>query len=178
MGMGGSQALRRAVAGCVLAGWLLSGCAAGGDARLDTAPVDTPVDKGAARVSLGAGEGGFRRLADGDALELIRGPQGSQHIWLGLRAYGLAPAGVIVTLEARRVRDQAKVSQAFVIRMSLAGPPGETAGDPYTEATGLALVIPRPDDVWGEDLAVRAMVEDREGRKAEAEAGVVIREWG
>lgn len=47
-------------------------------------------------LTLGTGSGNaastYRPLADGDAVSLIPGPQGGQHIWVGLRGRGFDPS--------------------------------------------------------------------------------------
>lgn len=73
------------------------------DASAD-APFDAPCSRGAATLVMGAGTGpttaGFRAFSNGDTVYLTPGPQGGQHIWIGLRGNGFDPAQPLVTLKA------------------------------------------------------------------------------
>ena len=55
---------------------------------------------------MGAGTGpttaGFRAFSNDDTVYLTPGPQGGQHIWIGLRGNGFDPTQPLVTLKAWR----------------------------------------------------------------------------
>ena len=64
-----------------LLGLALAGCGGGDPAAGDLV------------VELGTGEVGFEPLADEQPVPLVAGPQGGHHVWLSLRAEGLAKGG-------------------------------------------------------------------------------------
>ncbi|MFO0625638.1 MAG: hypothetical protein U0325_08485 [Polyangiales bacterium] len=76
------------------------------DASTDLVVSDAPCSRGAATLVMGSGTGpttaGFRPLSDGDSVFLTPGPQGGQHIWIGLRGSGFDPTQPLVTLKAWR----------------------------------------------------------------------------
>ena len=57
-----------------------------------------------ATVSLGTGTDStltsYRALSDGDGVYVVPGPQGGQHIWIGLRATGIDPSQPLIILRA------------------------------------------------------------------------------
>jgi hypothetical protein len=116
-------------------------------------PLDADVDPA---LELGTGEGLFSSFEDGETLDLVSGCQGSQHVWVALRAWGIEPRGPIIQLSLVRDSDGAVVSQAFQVRVSLDPVPGTT----YAEVYGLTLVVPEPDGALDEDLTLRATVTD------------------
>ncbi len=75
------------------------------DASTDLA-VDAPCSRGGATLVMGSGTGptmtGFRALNHDDPVYLTPGPQGGQHIWIGLRGSGFDPTQPLVTLKAWR----------------------------------------------------------------------------
>lgn len=127
-------------------------------------PVDPDVDAGPdfpdadvdPALTLGTGEGTFNTFEDGETLELVPGCQGSQHVWIALRAEGIDPRGPIIELELVRDADGVVVSQTFRVRISFDRVPGTTFADVW----GLTLVVPEPDMALGQDLTVRATVTD------------------
>lgn len=107
-------------------------------------------------LEVGTGEGMFRSIAPGDTLALVSGCQGSQHVWVGARAWGIDRRGTILDLSLTRDRDGEVVSQAFHVRISLQAVPNE----PYAEVTGLTLIVPEPTEALEEDLTLRITVTD------------------
>jgi hypothetical protein len=82
-----------------------------------------------ATVTLGTGATGalatFRPLEDGDDVVLVPGPQGGQHIWIGLRARGIDPTQPRVELRVYRERDNTLIGGLRVrLRMINAGEAG------------------------------------------------------
>ena len=134
-------------------------------------PPPTPGDP---TLSLGGGEGLYTAFEDGDTLDLVRGCQGAQHVWVALRATGLDPRGTIIDLSFRRASDDVVVSQAFVVRVSMDPVDGM---DGVTEVYGLQLVVPEPDAALGQDLFLSATVTDREGVEVFDERPIRIA-WG
>ena len=130
-------------------------------------------DAGTGTLMLGEGERTFRAIEDGDTLELARGCQGSQHVWLTLRSEEMDPRGMIVELQLVRERDGADVSGTFRLRLSFT----PDASGEYAQLTGLTLQVPAPEDALDEALVLRGRIEDRDGREAHAERRVRIA-WG
>jgi hypothetical protein len=153
---------------------LAAGC--GPIGGTDAGPADAPrPPDGAvlwdAELELGEGEDALRPIADGDTLLLARGCQGSQHVWMALRARRLDPRGVFIRLALLRAADGAQVSVEFYVRLSF-----EPTGDAL-ELRGLTLQVDVPDEAIGEDLILRGELVDRTGHGARAERRVQIA-WG
>ncbi|MDQ3033228.1 MAG: hypothetical protein M3Y87_12490 [Myxococcota bacterium] len=132
---------------------------------------DAAVARGTLRI--GEGELEFREVQDGDVLQIARGCQGSQHVWMTLRSEDMDPRGMIVELSIVRASDETLVSGAFRLRLSFV----EDASGAFAQLTGLTLQVPDPDSALGEDLLVRGRIEDRNGVEARTERRVRI-EWG
>lgn len=145
----------------VLAVGLLTGCDG-----------DPPTDAGMPTLEVGTGEGAFSTFTDGDTLDLVRGCQGLQHVWIAIRTTGLNRRGVIVDLSFVRDRDGAVVSNPFVVRLSLDEQPDGTQVQ-----AGLTLVVPEPDQAIGEPLTLHATVTDQDGIELSSERAVQI-DWG
>lgn len=83
-----------------------------------------------ATVILGGGTGptlaGYRSLEDGDTVYLTPGPQGGQHVWIGLRANGIDGTQPLIHLRAYRVRDDVLIGQ-LRIRLRLSPAPEDSA---------------------------------------------------
>ena len=69
-------------------------------------------------LTLGTGSGNaastYRPLADGDPVSLIPGPQGGQHIWVGLRGRGFDPSLPRFEFRAYRPSDNALIGRLRV----------------------------------------------------------------
>lgn len=122
----------------------------------DAGPIETDAYVPAPVLEVGAGEGVFSSIAPGEMLPLVSGCQGSQHVWVGARAWGIERRGTILDLALIRDRDDEVVSQAFHVRISLQAVPNE----PYAEVTGLTLIVPEPDEALEEALTLRVTVTD------------------
>jgi hypothetical protein len=122
-------------------------------------------------LELGEGEDTLRPIEDGDTLLLARGCQGSQHVWIALRARRLDPRGVFIRLGLVRAADEVPVSVEFYVRLSF-----EPTGDAL-ELRGLTLQVEVPADAIGQDLVLRGELVDRAGHGARAERRVQIA-WG
>jgi hypothetical protein len=64
-----------------------------------------PANHGAPELFLGTGQTDFAPLADGQTLQLERGPQGGHHIWIAARMKNLRQSGSRTTLTAKLVDD-------------------------------------------------------------------------
>jgi hypothetical protein len=126
------------------------------------------------RVEVGTGRSGqFTPVAEGDTLRLQRGCQGSQHIFVSLRAWGLAPDKALVTLALRRTADGQVVSLPYRLRLPFTSPSPEAPA----ELTGLLLVVPEPTEALGRGVALEATVEDEAGHSASDRRGGTL-QWG
>lgn len=72
-----------------------------------TSPPDfcRPAKHGAPELFLGTGQTDFAPLADGQTLQLERGPQGGHHIWIATRMKNLRQSGSRTTINAKIVAD-------------------------------------------------------------------------
>lgn len=70
-----------------------------------SAPPDAcrPANHGAPELILGTGQTDFASLADGQTLQLERGPQGGHHIWIAARMKNLRQSGSRTTITAKVV---------------------------------------------------------------------------
>jgi hypothetical protein len=70
-----------------------------------TAPPDIcrPPNHGPPELALGTGQTDFAPLADGQTLQLERGPQGGHHLWVAARMRNLRQSGSRTTLSAKVV---------------------------------------------------------------------------
>jgi len=158
---------RTAPSALLLVATMLVGCA--------VAPsVDAgPGDAGPISLTLGTGAHDFTPIAEGDTLQLARGCQGLQHVWIALRATGIAPRGVHVQLSLSRVSDGAAVSAVFDTAITFSPDPSGA----FDGLTGLMLVVPTPDVGLGMPLILRGDIADREGRTTAAMLDVTLA-WG
>ncbi|MEZ4391839.1 MAG: hypothetical protein R3A48_12140 [Polyangiales bacterium] len=136
-----------------------------GDAGGDIAPPDAACSPSGATIELGGGTGptlaGYRPLSNGDTVYLTPGPQGGQHIWIGLRATGIDPSQPLVTLRAYR-DDGALIGQ---IRVRLRFSPLQEDPSRYG-LPALTLIIDddRYCSVLAASVRVTAEVNDGSGR--------------
>lgn len=122
------------------------------------------------------GTGGIDRyvpVEDGDTLELARGCQGGQHLWIGLRAYGLDTQPALISLSAVRATDGEVVSIPTTVRLRF------RQDDGYDEITGIQLIIPTPNELFDRDIDINARVAEdiSRGRMARTTRRVDV-VWG
>ncbi len=123
-------------------------------------------------MELGTGELTFYPVEDGDTVELVRGFQGLQHVWLAFRVWNLDPERTITEVELIRDRDGLVVSPAYRVRL-----PFEMTPEGYAQRTGLTLVVDHdPNQVIDESMTIRASCEDGHG-SVEVERRVTV-VWG
>lgn len=132
-----------------------------------------PSDAGPLALTLGTGEHAFTAVAPDETLHLAHGCQGLQHVWIALRATGIAPRGVHVHLWLSRVSDGNPVSAEFDTAITFI----PDASGAYDDLTGLMLVIPTPDLGLAMPLTLHGEITDREGRMTAASIGVTL-DWG
>jgi len=123
-------------------------------------------------LTLGAGEGAYRDFEDGETLGLITGCQGSQHVWVAMRAQGIDRRGTLIDVSIRRASDDVVVSQTFRVRISMQPVPGS---ETLYELYGLTVQVPEPDEAIGEDLILS--VTDQDDVEVTDERPIRI-EWG
>jgi hypothetical protein len=103
-------------------------------------------------VTAGHGQSDYVPLSDGDAVELVYGPQGGWHLNLGARVGGIGPDSVILTY---RVWDAAKTHQVgYPIKMVPTLSP--STEDDSLEQCGISVVlaIGAPEDVLQDELLI------------------------
>lgn len=133
-------------------------------------PSPEPVDPGPPWLEVGAGSTAFEPLADGDAIELVQGPQGGWHVDVAARFGGMSPDGLTLSYRAFDGETGAEVAYPIVSALNedrvLHGPDG------YVR-TGDRVVfdIDGPADVVGREVEIR--IEAR-GPGAEADADVLV----
>lgn len=129
---------------CLLA-LALPGCPPAGPVTGDATTPDASevrvCEPNGATVLMGTGTDStartWRPLADGDDVFLTPGPQGAQHIWVGLRARGIDPTQPRVEMTAYRVSDGALIGRLRV-RLRLIEAPEDGA---LYALTGQTLII-------------------------------------
>ena len=132
---------------------------------------DAPVTENG-ELALGTGEFAFAPVVEGETLLLARGCQGSQHVWIALRAdSALNPRGMTVELELVRTSDGLRRSLEFLVRLSFE----ETAMG--NMLLGITLQVPEPEVTIGEALTLVATITDASGRAATASRRVQLA-WG
>jgi hypothetical protein len=140
---------------------------------------------GGPRIEIGSGGvGRWEDLPEGSVALLARGCQGSQHVWLSLRAWGLDTSPALVQASVLFDRpdclgelpaDSCRPSVPLQIRVTF-----DTEADrDFTELTGIALQIADPGPVEHQACVIRARVTEntRGGASVEAEKHVTV-EWG
>jgi hypothetical protein len=144
-------------------GLTLAGCPEGGPTDPDPS----------LRLELGTGQQQFTPLADGETLLLRQGCQGSQHIFVSLRAWGLPPNPVMVDLSLTRTEDEQRVSPAYRVRYLFA----QGTGEAPDELPGLLFQLTQPAQAIGRTVRLTASVETDDGQIAEdSHTGPL--EWG
>jgi hypothetical protein len=143
----------------------------------DDTSTDAGGDGGGARIEIGTGDiGDYTALAPGDTTLLVRGSQGGQHIWVGLRAWDLdtRPALIQLLLEDA---DGELLSNPFQVRLTFQDE--VPAGESYAQISGLALVVLDAAEVLGQSVTIRARVSENRtgGTMAESVVRSVNVEW-
>ena len=145
-----------------LLGLLLAGCG-----------VEQPPPRAPPRLEVGTGRS-FTALGEGAVLELARGCQGSQHVFVSMRAWELTSLTARVTLSLERVEDGRVVSSPFALRL-----PFEVGATPDAPATleGLLLVVPDPAASLGREVRLTASLETEASERASDTRSATLR-WG
>jgi hypothetical protein len=82
-----------------------------------SAPPDVcrPAGHGPPQVVIGTGQTGFASLADGQVLQLERGPQGGHHVWIATRMKNLRQSGSTTSITSRILDDPKPVPPASFV---------------------------------------------------------------
>jgi hypothetical protein len=117
---------------------------------------DEPVDPLKPPVVLEVGTGGaFTALEEGGTLDMYQGCQGSQHVFVSLRARELTNLRAQVQLSLERASDGEKVSVDYKIRLVFDAPP--SLGEPAL-LEGLLLQVSAPDEAVGREVRLKASI--------------------
>ena len=142
-----------------LLGLALAGCGGGDPAAGDLV------------VELGTGEVGFEPLADEQPVPLVAGPQGGHHVWLSLRAEGLASERALMVIDAIPLVDGEPPPARAPVRIFM-----EPMPDGRMEYIGWPAQLDAPACLVGQRLSVRVTLTDSEGRRGSDERIVVPQE--
>ncbi len=134
---------------CILGLVLVSGCP-------EPEPVGPPV-----RLEVGHGLE-FTPIEAGTVLELHRGTQGGQHVYVSLRAWDMPVYRNTVELTLERVSDGRQLSADYEVKLRFDAPMGE--GEPAL-LEGLLLVVRNPSDVIGQQVRLKASIESEDGHQ-------------
>lgn len=148
--------------GLLALGLVLAGCG-----------VDEPPPRQPPRIEVGTGRQ-FTALGPGATLELVRGSQGSQHVFVSLRAWELTPLTARVTLSLERAEDGLRVSSPHEVRLPFEA---ATTPDAPAELEGLLLVVPDPAPALGREVRLTASIETESGERA-TDARSATLQWG
>ncbi|MFP2927419.1 hypothetical protein ACLESO_19910 [Pyxidicoccus sp. 3LG] len=110
-------------------------------------PIGDPV-----RFEVGTGRY-FTPLEEGATLELVEGGQGSQHVFVSMRAWDLTDMNARVEMSLKRTSDGARVSSRY--RVDLRFDRGLMEGDP-AQLEGLLLVVPDVAEAVGQEVRLEA----------------------
>ncbi|MFY0526970.1 hypothetical protein ACN28I_28805 [Archangium gephyra] len=144
-------------------GLWLAGCGVG----------ESPPPAPPPRLEVGTGRH-FTVLGEGATLELVRGSQGSQHVFVSLRAWDLTPLTARVTLSLARTEDGLRVSSPYEVRLPFEA---ATTPDAPAELEGLLLVVPDPSPALGREVRLTASIETQSGERATDTRSATL-QWG
>ncbi len=104
-------------------------------------------------LELGTGASEFTPLRDGDAVDIVRGPQGGFHIWGALRASPeLDPQAIAVKYFVYSATGAEISVNAYRINL--------TQREDHSEWHGLLGIVPEPAVVTGTEVLLRIEVVD------------------
>lgn len=130
-------------------------------------------------LRIGIGETEFMPFEDGDTLPLIERPprgQGFDHVSVALRATLLAPGPGVFELTCERVSDGEEGCR--FVRLNTILTPVDGLED-TVEALDLRMRVADPEeDVFGQDLIVRARLQDDAGLAVDGTRSPVRIAWG
>lgn len=125
------------------------------------------------RLEVGTGRQ-FTELTEDAPLQLQSGCQGGQHVFVSLKAWGLAREPHWVELSLTRTEDEQVVSVPYRVRLTFL--PGDGAQVP-DDLPGLLLVVGEPEQAIGRRVRLTASVETAAGQRlSDTHEGLL--EWG
>jgi hypothetical protein len=139
-------------------------------------------DGGALPDAMGAelliGTGGidcYLPVEDGDVAFLARGCQGSQHVWISLRARGLDLRSPLIQARGFRASDEVEIGPLVQTRLTF----DPIEGEDWLALDGLRILVPEPDAFVGDEVVLRVRVRENRspGITVERDKRVVL-EWG
>ena len=110
-------------------------------------PVGEPL-----RFEVGTGRR-FTPIEDGGTLELTSGGQGSQHVFVSMRAWNLNDMKARVEMSLERTSDGVRVSAPYAVDLRFTQ--ATTEGDPAL-LEGLLLVVPSVSEALGREVRLKA----------------------
>lgn len=132
-------------------------------------PVETT---GELKVEVGTGAPQSWHPTDG-GFDLIRGGQGGQHVWVGLRLSGTKEESVRIDVRAYRIADNAEVSFPLSYLATTESDP-DRPGE--LRITGLTCQLRDPQVDLGKPLRIEGKVADGANRLAVGEMRGTVRE--
>ncbi len=136
---------------------------------------DTSEPKDGPPVRLEVGTGlGFTAITPDSTLELIRGCQGSQHVFISLRAWDLPTSRNTVQLLLERASDGVDVSAPYDVQLRFDAPASD--GEPAL-LEGLLLIVPDAAAAVDREVRLSAAIETEDGQRA-TDARIANLQWG
>jgi hypothetical protein len=123
----------------------------------------------APEVEVGGGVRAFAPFEDGQAVDVVCGPQGGQHIWTGVRAKGVGPEGVSMVISMTDAETAETVCHVELKDLLL------VEDDGWFSFTGLACFVPDPAKVEGRTLRLEGSLVDADGSGGKSVRQVVPR---
>ena len=128
----------------------------------------SPPDPSHFAVEVGTGETRFQPLATGDTVDIIRGPQGGFHIWIGARAKApVDPRGAEVVYS---ILDAGGREVSINGQRTTLAENGE-----WFEVFGLFGFLQTPQGISGSDVTLRTEIRDAGGKRGTDERRVRAR---
>jgi hypothetical protein len=115
------------------------------------------------RFEVGTGRR-FTGLEEGATLELVRGSQGGQHVFVSMRAWNLTDINARVEMSLERTSDGRQVSSNYAVDLRFVQGLGE--GEPAL-LEGLLLQVPDASLAVGQQVRLKASFESDSGQYGE-----------
>jgi hypothetical protein len=122
-----------------------------------------------ARIELGTGQDRFVPLEDGDAVDIVKGPQGGYHIWGSVRTFRMDPKNIEIEYWVDLTGAPLENVAHNKYRLSLL-PQGD-----YSEWFGMTLFILDPAKINQKTVTVRFEAKDSSGQRAQDSRQVAAR---
>jgi hypothetical protein len=124
---------------------------------------------GPPEFEVGTGQYAFEAVSVDQELPIVHGPQGGDHVWLGVRVANMYPKGFHLESSMVRVEDEQSVGFSLFFDVDLfIGPSGDL------EYAGLPLQL-EPNEVDGMAIRATIVATDRDGRTMTSSMEIVPR---